>query len=118
MMIMGTGVSLLRYGLDERRDEAPAKPTSRSLDVLASMEKPLFGILAGAVFTGLVQVIRGDRRDRHCHGERGIAVTTGGGSHWHLAPISETCATALLAALGKTHRGSGALRSCTFAFQT
>ncbi len=54
MMIMGLG--LVFYGMGLMSDSMkPLRSYEPFLDVLASMENPLLGIIAGAVFTGLVQ---------------------------------------------------------------
>ena len=55
MMIMGLGLVFYGMGLMSQGMK-PLRSYEPFLDILASMENPLFGILAaGAVFTGLVQ---------------------------------------------------------------
>ena len=54
MMIMGLGLVFYGMGLMSEGMK-PLRSYEPFLDILASMENPLLGILAGAVFTGLVQ---------------------------------------------------------------
>lgn len=99
MMLMGIG--LVFFGMSIMSQAmAPLRSYQPFIDLLARMENPLFGILAGAVFTGLVQssaATVGISIALAAEGfltlEVGIALALG-------ANIG-TCVTALLAALGK-----------------
>jgi phosphate:Na+ symporter len=97
MMIMGLG--LVFYGMGLMSDGMkPLRNYPPFLEVLARMENPLPGIVAGAVFTALVQ---------SSAATVGIAMTSEGlltlpaGIALALGANIGTCVTALLAALGK-----------------
>ncbi len=99
MMIMGLG--LVFFGMSMMGDAMyPLRSFQPFLDMLQKMENPVLGILAGAVFTGLVQ---------SSAATVGIAIAMAAGGLLSLeAGIAlalganiGTCVTALLAALGK-----------------
>ncbi len=99
MMIMGIG--LVFFGMSIMSQAmAPLRSYQPFIDLLAKMENPLLGILAGAIFTGLVQSSAATvgisialATEGFLTLEVGIALALG-------ANIG-TCVTALLAALGK-----------------
>ncbi|SHO50371.1 Na/Pi cotransporter family protein [Desulfopila aestuarii] len=98
-MLMGLG--LVFYGMGIMGDAMyPLRGYQPFLDILQRMENPLLGILAGAMFTGLVQ---------SSAATVGIAIAMAGGGLLSLpagiglalgANIG-TCVTALMAAMGK-----------------
>jgi phosphate:Na+ symporter len=99
MMIMGMG--LVFFGMAIMSDAmSPLRSYQPFIDLLKRMENPFLGILAGAVFTGLVQssaatvgIAIALASEGFLALEAGIALALG-------ANIG-TCATALLAAIGK-----------------
>jgi len=99
MMIMGMG--LVFFGMAIMSDAmAPLRTYQPFLDLLKKMENPFLGILAGAIFTGLVQssaatvgIAIALASEGFLALEAGIALALG-------ANIG-TCVTALLAAIGK-----------------
>lgn len=99
MMIMGMG--LVFFGMSIMSDAmSPLRSYQPFIDLLKRMENPLLGILAGAVFTGLVQssaatvgIAIALASEGFLALDAGIALALG-------ANIG-TCATALLAAIGK-----------------
>ncbi len=99
MMIMGMG--LVFFGMSVMSDAmSPLRSYEPFLEMLKKMEKPLLGILAGALFTGLVQssaatvgIAIALASKGFLNLEAGIALALG-------ANIG-TCVTALLAAIGK-----------------
>jgi len=99
MMIMGLG--LVFFGMSVMSEAMyPLRSYQPFLDLLQRMENPLLGIIAGALFTGLVQ---------SSAATVGIAIAMAGGGLLSLnAGIAlalganiGTCITALMAALGK-----------------
>lgn len=99
MMIMGLG--LVFFGMSVMSEAMyPLRSYQPFLDLLQRMEKPFLGIIAGALFTGLVQ---------SSAATVGIAIAMASGGLLSLnAGISlalganiGTCITALMAALGK-----------------
>lgn len=99
MMIMGLG--MVFFGMSMMGDAMyPLRGFQPFLDMLQKMENPLLGILAGAVFTGLVQ---------SSAATVGIAIAMAAGGLLSLeAGIAlalganiGTCVTALMAAIGK-----------------
>ncbi len=99
MMVMGLG--LVFYGMGIMSDAmTPLRTYEPFMVFLKSMERPLLGILAGALFTGLVQssaatvgIAIAMASEGLLSLEAGIALALG-------ANIG-TCVTALLAAMGK-----------------
>jgi phosphate:Na+ symporter len=99
MMLMGLG--MVFYGMGIMSDAmTPLRTYEPFMVFLKSMERPLLGILAGAVFTGLVQssaatvgIAIAMATEGLLSLEAGIALALG-------ANIG-TCVTALLAAMGK-----------------
>ena len=99
MMIMGMG--LVFFGMSVMSEAmSPLRTYEPFLEMLKKMEKPLLGILAGALFTGLVQssaatvgIAIALASKGFLNLEAGIALALG-------ANIG-TCVTALLAAIGK-----------------
>ena len=99
MMVMGLG--MVFFGMSMMGDAMyPLRGFQPFLDMLQKMENPLLGILAGAVFTGLVQ---------SSAATVGIAIAMAAGGLLSLeAGIAlalganiGTCVTALMAAIGK-----------------
>lgn len=98
-MLMGLG--LVFYGMSIMGDSMyPLRSYQPFLDVLQRMENPFLGILAGAMFTGLVQ-------SSAATVGIAIAMATGGllslpaGIALALGANIGTCVTALMAAMGK-----------------
>ncbi len=99
MMIMGLG--LVFYGMGLMSDGMkPLRNYPPFLEILASMENPLFGIVAGAVFTGLVQSSAATVGIAIAMASEGL-LTLPAGIALALGANIGTCVTALLAALGK-----------------
>ncbi len=99
MMIMGLG--LVFYGMGLMSDGMkPLRTYEPFMEILASMENPLFGILAGAVFTGLVQSSAATVGIAIAMASEGL-LTLPAGIALALGANIGTCVTALLAALGK-----------------
>jgi len=99
MMILGLG--LVFYGMGMMSEGMkPLRSYEPFLDILASMENPLFGILAGAVFTGLVQSSAATVGIAIAMASEGL-LSLPAGIALALGANIGTCATALLAALGK-----------------
>lgn len=99
MMLMGLGLVFFGMGI-MGESMKPLRSYEPFMVMLKSMERPVFGILAGALFTGLVQssaatvgIAIAMATEGLLSLEAGIALALG-------ANIG-TCATALLAALGK-----------------
>ena len=99
MMIMGLG--MVFFGMSMMGDAMyPLRGFQPFLDMLQKMENPLLGILAGAVFTGLVQ-------SSAATVGIAIAMAAGGllsleaGIGLALGANIGTCVTALMAAIGK-----------------
>jgi phosphate:Na+ symporter len=99
MMIMGLGLVFYGMGLMSEGMK-PLRSYEPFLDVLARMENPLFGILAGAVFTGLVQSSAATVGIAIAMASEGL-LTLPAGIALALGANIGTCVTALLAALGK-----------------
>jgi phosphate:Na+ symporter len=99
MMIMGLGLVFYGMGLMSEGMK-PLRSYEPFLDILASMENPLLGILAGAVFTGLVQSSAATVGIAIAMASEGL-LTLPAGIALALGANIGTCATALLAALGK-----------------
>jgi len=99
MMIMGLGLVFYGMGLMSEGMK-PLRSYEPFLDILASMENPLFGILAGAVFTSLVQSSAATVGIAIAMASEGLLALPAGIALALGANIG-TCATALLAALGK-----------------
>ncbi len=99
MMIMGLG--LVFYGMGLMSDGMkPLRSYEPFLEILASMEQPLFGILAGALFTGLVQSSAATVGIAIAMASEGL-LSLQAGIVLALGANIGTCVTALLAALGK-----------------
>ena len=99
MMIMGLG--LVFYGMGLMSDGMkPLRTYEPFIDMLARMENPLLGILAGAVFTGLVQSSAATVGIAIAMASEGL-LTLPAGIALALGANIGTCVTALLAALGK-----------------
>ena len=99
MMIMGLGLVFYGMGLMSEGMK-PLRSFEPFLDILAGMENPLFGILAGAVFTGLVQSSAATVGIAIAMASEGLLALPAGIALALGANIG-TCVTALLAALGK-----------------
>jgi phosphate:Na+ symporter len=99
MMILGLGLVFYGMGLMSEGMK-PLRSYEPFLDILASMENPLFGILAGAVFTGLVQSSAATVGIAIAMASEGLLALPAGIALALGANIG-TCVTALLAALGK-----------------
>jgi phosphate:Na+ symporter len=99
MMIMGLGLVFYGMGLMSEGMK-PLRSYEPFLDILASMENPLLGILAGAVFTGLVQSSAATVGIAIAMASEGL-LTLPAGIALALGANIGTCVTALLAALGK-----------------
>ena len=99
MMIMGLG--LVFYGMGLMSDGMkPLRTYEPFMELLVRMENPLFGILAGAVFTGLVQSSAATVGIAIAMASEGL-LTLPAGIALALGANIGTCVTALLAALGK-----------------
>ncbi len=99
MMIMGLGLVFYGMGLMSEGMK-PLRSYEPFLDILAQMENPLFGILAGALFTGLVQSSAATVGIAIAMASEGL-LTLPAGIALALGANIGTCVTALLAALGK-----------------
>jgi phosphate:Na+ symporter len=99
MMIMGLGLVFYGMGLMSEGMK-PLRSYEPFLDILASMENPLFGIMAGAVFTALVQSSAATVGIAIAMASEGL-LSLPAGIALALGANIGTCATALLAALGK-----------------
>ena len=99
LMIMGLGLVFFGMGLMSDGMK-PLRTYQPFMDILASMENPLFGILAGAVFTGLVQSSAATVGIAIAMASEGL-LTLPAGIALALGANIGTCVTALLAALGK-----------------
>ena len=99
MMIMGLGLVFYGMGLMSEGMK-PLRSYEPFLDILASMENPLLGILAGAVFTGLVQSSAATVGIAIAMASEGLLALPAGIALALGANIG-TCVTALFAALGK-----------------
>jgi phosphate:Na+ symporter len=99
MMLMGLGLVFYGMGLMSEAMK-PLRSYQPFVQALATMEKPVYGILAGAVFTGLVQSSAATVGLAIAMASEGL-LTLPGGIALALGANIGTCATALLAALGK-----------------
>ena len=99
MMIMGLGLVFYGMGLMSE-GMSPLRSYEPFLNILASMENPLYGLLAGAVFTGLVQSSAATVGIAIAMASEGLLALPAGIALALGANIG-TCVTALLAALGK-----------------
>jgi phosphate:Na+ symporter len=99
MMIMGLGLVFYGMGLMSEGMK-PLRTYEPFMEMLARMENPLFGILAGAVFTGLVQSSAATVGIAIAMATEGL-LTLPAGIALALGANIGTCVTALLAALGK-----------------
>lgn len=99
MMLMGLGLVFFGMGLMSEAMK-PLRTYEPFLEFLKSMERPLLGILAGAVFTGLVQSSAATVGIAIAMASEGL-LSLEGGIALALGANIGTCVTALLAALGK-----------------
>jgi phosphate:Na+ symporter len=99
MMVMGLGLVFFGMGLMSDGMK-PLRTYEPFMELLARMENPLFGILAGAVFTGLVQSSAATVGIAIAMASEGLLALPAGIALALGANIG-TCVTALLAALGK-----------------
>ncbi|MGL1932533.1 MAG: Na/Pi cotransporter family protein [Desulfotalea sp.] len=99
MMIMGLGLVFFGMGLMSTAMN-PLRTYEPFMDFLVKMEKPLFGILAGAVFTGLVQSSAATVGIAIAMATEGL-LSLPAGIALALGANIGTCVTALLAAIGK-----------------
>jgi len=99
MMLMGLG--LVFYGMGIMSEAMnPLRSYEPFLDILKGMEKPLWGILAGAVFTGVVQSSAATVGIAIAMASEGL-LSLPAGIALALGANIGTCVTALMAALGK-----------------
>jgi phosphate:Na+ symporter len=99
MMLMGFG--LVFYGMGIMSDAMrPLRDYAPFLELLERMENPALGILAGAVFTGLVQSSAATVGIAIAMASEGL-LSLPAGIALALGANIGTCVTALLAALGK-----------------
>jgi phosphate:Na+ symporter len=99
MMLMGLG--LIFFGMGLMSDAMkPLRSYPPFVSALASMANPLYGIIAGAVFTGLVQSSAATVGIAIALASEGL-LTLPAGIALALGANIGTCVTALLAALGK-----------------
>jgi len=99
MMIMGLGLVFYGMGLMSEGMK-PLRTYEPFLEILAEMENPALGILAGAVFTGLVQSSAATVGIAIAMASEGL-LSLPAGIALALGANIGTCVTALLAALGK-----------------
>ena len=105
-MIMGLG--LVFYGMGVMGDSmAPLRSYEPFMDLMVKMEVPILGILAGALFTGLVQSSAATMGIAIVMASGGL-VTLPAGIALALGANIGTCVTALLAALGRPREGQRA----------
>jgi phosphate:Na+ symporter len=105
-MIMGLG--LVFYGMGVMGDSmSPLRTYQPFMDLMMRMETPLLGILAGALFTGLVQSSAATMGIAIVMASEGL-VTLPAGIALALGANIGTCVTALLAAIGKPREGQRA----------
>jgi len=99
MMVMGLGLVFFGMGLmsDAMR---PLRSYPPFIEFLASMERPILGLLAGAFFTALVQSSAATVGIAIALASEGL-LSLAGGLTLALGANIGTCATALLAAIGK-----------------
>ena len=99
LMVMGLGLVFFGMGLMSDAMK-PLRTYEPFMEILASMENPLYGILAGAVFTGLVQSSAATVGIAIAMASEGL-LTLPAGIALALGANIGTCVTALLAAMGK-----------------
>ncbi|MGD8588385.1 MAG: Na/Pi cotransporter family protein [Chromatiales bacterium] len=99
MMIMGLGLVFYGMGLMSE-GMTPLRTFEPFMELLARMERPLLGILAGALFTALVQSSAATVGIAIAMASEGL-LTLPAGIALALGANIGTCVTALLAALGK-----------------
>lgn len=99
MMLMGLGLVFFGMGLMSSA-MTPLRTYEPFMEILSKMERPLLGILAGAVFTGLVQSSAATVGIAIAMATEGL-LSLPGGIALALGANIGTCVTALLAALGK-----------------
>ena len=105
-MIMGLG--LVFYGMGVMGDSmAPLRTYEPFMDFMMKMEVPILGILAGALFTGLVQSSAATMGIAIVMASEGL-VTLPAGIALALGANIGTCVTALLAAIGRPREGQRA----------
>lgn len=99
MMLMGLG--LVFYGMGLMSDGMkPLRSYEPFMEILGKMEFPLYGILAGAIFTGLIQSSAATVGIAIAMASEGL-LTLPAGIALALGANIGTCVTALLAAMGK-----------------
>ena len=99
MMLMGLG--LVFYGMGIMSDGmSPLRTYGPFLELLKRMENPILGLLAGAVFTGLVQSSAATVGIAIAMASEGL-LSLPAGIALALGANIGTCVTALMAALGK-----------------
>lgn len=99
MMVMGLG--LVFYGMGIMSDGmSPLRSYEPFLELLKRMENPVLGLLAGAVFTGLVQSSAATVGIAIAMASEGL-LSLPAGIALALGANIGTCVTALMAALGK-----------------
>jgi len=99
MMLMGLGLVFFGMGIMSDGME-PLRSYPPFIKVLATMERPALGILAGALFTALVQSSAATMGIAIALASEGL-LSLSGGLALALGANIGTCATALLAAIGK-----------------
>jgi phosphate:Na+ symporter len=99
MMIMGLGLVFFGMGIMSEAMN-PLRSYEPFLDVLQRMEKPVLGILAGALFTALVQSSAATVGIAIAMASEGL-LSLPAGIALALGANIGTCVTALMAALGK-----------------
>lgn len=99
MMIMGLGLVFFGMGIMSSA-MAPLRSYEPFMVFLKNMEQPLYGILAGAVFTGLVQSSAATVGIAIAMATEGL-LTLPAGIALALGANIGTCVTALLAVIGK-----------------
>lgn len=99
MMFMGLGLVFFGMGIMSEA-MVPLRTYEPFMEFLQKMERPLFGILAGAVFTGLVQSSAATVGIAIAMATEGL-LSLEAGIGLALGANIGTCATALLAAMGK-----------------
>lgn len=99
MMIMGLGLVFYGMGLMSEGMN-PLRTYEPFMEILSKMENPLLGILAGAIFTGLVQSSAATVGIAIAMASEGL-LTLPAGIALALGANIGTCVTVLLAALGK-----------------
>ena len=98
-MVMGLG--LVFFGMSMMSDAMkPLRSYQPFIDLMLRMEVPVLGILIGAVFTGLIQSSAATTGVVIAMASQGLLSLTGGIALIFGANIG-TCATALLASIGK-----------------